>query len=452
MNDTTRVRFWDVRRNKSSRSTSFEVRWVVGGRQFSRTRATKGLAESFLSELRQAAKPGEAFDTGEGLPASMRRAKDTKSWFAFVLAYVDMKRPRAAATTRNSMTDALATVTAALVDDRPGQPELIVLRRALRQYALVPSSRRLPRPAEVAAALGWLERASLPLTELEKPRNVRLALDALTLRLDGTAAAATTIHRKRSVFYNVLGYAAEVEELSANSLDRVNWKPPKVAEVVDRRVVVNPRQARELLTAVTYVGRPWRARHLRAFFACMYFAALRPGEVKALRKDGCCLPESGWGKLTLSRSRPQSNKRWTDSGESFDDRGLKHRAENDTRSVPIPPELVMILREHIAEFGTAPDGRLFRTVTGGMIYDTTHTWAVARTLALAPEQVASPLAGRPYDLRHAAVSLWLNGGVAATDVANRAGHSVEVLLRVYAKCIDGGEEAANRRIDEALSA
>ena len=25
-------------------------------------------------------------------------------------------------------------------------------------------------------------------------------------------------------------------------------------------------------------------------------------------------------------------------------------------------------------------------------------------------------------------------------------------LRVYAKCIDGGEEAANRRIDEALAA
>ena len=221
MNDTTRVRFWDVRRNRSSRSASYEVRWVVGGRQFSRTRATKALAESFLSELRQAAKRGEAFDTDEGLPVSMRRAKHATSWFAFVLAYVDVKWPRAAATTRNSMTDALATVTAALVDDRPGQPDVLLVRRALRQYALVPSSRALPRPAEVAAALGWLERASLPLSELEKPRNVRLALDALTLRLDGTAAAATTIRRKRSVFHNVLGYAAELEELSANPLDRV---------------------------------------------------------------------------------------------------------------------------------------------------------------------------------------------------------------------------------------
>jgi hypothetical protein len=95
----------------------------------------------------------------------------------------------------------------------------------------------------------------------------------------------------------------------------------------------------------------------------------------------------------------------------------------------------MILREHIEEFRTADDGRLFRTATGGMIFDTTHSWAVARTLALSPEQVVSPLAARPYDLRHAAVSLWLNGGVAATEVANRAGHSVEVLLRVYAKCM-----------------
>jgi integrase len=71
-------------------------------------------------------------------------------------------------------------------------------------------------------------------------------------------------------------------------------------------------------------------------------------------------------------------------------------------------------------------------------------------MALAPAQVASPLARRPYDLRHAAVSLWLNAGVPATEVAARAGHSVEVLLRVYAKCIDGQTETINRRIDGAL--
>lgn len=66
------------------------------------------------------------------------------------------------------------------------------------------------------------------------------------------------------------------------------------------------------------------------------------------------------------------------------------------------------------------------------------TWRAARVLALTPDQAASPLASCPYDLRRAAVSLWLNAGAAAPDVAERAGHGVEVLLRVYAKCIDGG--------------
>jgi integrase len=76
--------------------------------------------------------------------------------------------------------------------------------------------------------------------------------------------------------------------------------------------------------------------------------------------------------------------------------------------------------------------------------------SAARLIALVPDQQASPLAARPYDLRHAAVSLWLNAGVPAPTVARRAGHSVEVLLRVYAACIDGEDELANTRISDAL--
>ena len=60
------------------------------------------------------------------------------------------------------------------------------------------------------------------------------------------------------------------------------------------------------------------------------------------------------------------------------------------------------------------------------------------------------MAGRPYDLRHGAVSLWLNAGVPATEVAERAGHSVDVLLKIYATCIDGQEATVNRRIEDAL--
>ena len=63
---------------------------------------------------------------------------------------------------------------------------------------------------------------------------------------------------------------------------------------------------------------------------------------------------------------------------------------------------------------------------------------------------AAPLGRRPYDLRHAALSLWLNSGAPATEVTRRAGHGVAVLLKIYAHCIDGQADAANQRITDAL--
>jgi integrase len=78
-------------------------------------------------------------------------------------------------------------------------------------------------------------------------------------------------------------------------------------------------------------------------------------------------------------------------------------------------------------------------------------WRKARVSALTEVEASSPLARRPYDLRHAAVSTWLNAGVGPTQVAEWAGHSVAVLLQVYAKCLSGQEDAARRRIDDALA-
>jgi integrase len=449
---STDVKFWDVRRNKSSKTVSYEVRWVVAGRQKSRTRRTKALAESFLSDLRQAAKSGEAFDSETGLPESMEQAKQAATWLAFVLAYLDAKWPHAAAKSRDSLTDALATVTPALVAERPARPDDKTLRRVLRQFLLPPNDRAKERPAEIASAIRWLEQASLPLDALREARTVRAGLDAIALQLDGKPAAATTVSRKRAVFYNVLQYAVELEELDSNPLDRVRWKPVKVAEAVDPRVVINPMQARELLAAVTYIGTRGVGRRLMALYACMYYGALRPAEAVALRAPDCHLPEKGWGRLTLSGSRPEVNIRWTDSGSAHEQRQLKHRARQDVRVVPIPPVLVRILREHLAAFGTAEDGRLFQSERGKIVGSTSYgrVWADARAFGLSPDRVASPVARRPYDLRHAAVSLWLNSGVPATEVARRAGHSVDVLLRVYAKCIDGQEGVANGRIDDAL--
>ena len=129
--------------------------------------------------------------------------------------------------------------------------------------------------------------------------------------------------------------------------------------------MVNPRQARELLTAVTYVGQRGRGQRSRgqrlmALSACMYFAALRPGEAVALRQRNCYLPATGWGRLTLENSRLEVNRRWTDTASAHEERGLKHRPAQATRRVPIPPELVRILRGHIDDFGVTGDGPIFK--------------------------------------------------------------------------------------------
>ena len=275
------------------------------------------------------------------------------------------------------------------------------------------------------------------------------ALNALAVRADGTPAAATTIARKRAVLYAALKYGVELGRLNDHPLDRIQWKAPKVADAVDRRAVVNHARARALLAAVRDQGET--GQHLEAFFGCMYYSALRPSEVVALRKSDLSLPAEGWGELALTISNPSTATQWTDAGERAT-RQLKHRSKEEVRFVPTPPQLTALLQRHVDAFGTRPDGRLFWSPRGGPLAEAVYgrAWREARRRALSPEEVASPLAARPYDLQHAAVSTWLNAGVPATQVAERAGHSVHVLLKVYAKCILGQDAAARQRIERVL--
>ena len=179
--------------------------------------------------------------------------------------------------------------------NRPPKAEPETFRRALRHFALAPSSRDLDRPSDIAAALPWLENTSLLVGEFGMPQHSRAVLDAISVKQDGLAASATTIARKRSVFATLLRYAVKFEELTANPLDRLHWKPPQGLRTVDRRWSTSARPW-ELLTAV----RPATPRS-----ACARPAAhgavhlyglrrLRPGEAVALRRQGCYLPETGW--------------------------------------------------------------------------------------------------------------------------------------------------------------
>jgi integrase len=311
-------------------------------------------------------------------------------------------------------------------------------------------------PKALAAAVKWLERNSPAVTVLADASVARRVLDALARNVDGAKTAPSSIARRRRAFHQVLEYAVERGLLDTNPLDRVKWYAELSDDEVDPGVVVSPAKGRVLIEAVGKLANKRGPRsqgpRLKAFFALMYFAALRPAEAQLVRVGDLVLPDSGWGEVLLAGSDPQSSRAWMDEDEVGANRPLKHRSRKTRRPVPLCPELVVILREHLKLFPAARDGRIFVSLHGGAVAKRTYceVWAQARAAVLTEAEQATILAGRPYDLRHACVSTWLGAGVPATQVAAWAGHSVEVLLRTYAKCVQGQDEVARRRIEEAL--
>jgi integrase len=75
----------------------------------------------------------------------------------------------------------------------------------------------------------------------------------------------------------------------------------------------------------------------------------------------------------------------------------------------------------------------------------------ARKTAFTEAEAGSLIARPPYDLRHAAVSIWLRATADPAQIAEWAGHTVDVLMRVYAKCVAGQQAEAKRRILEATT-
>jgi integrase len=457
MNDATtfdaRVYLTEV--YKGRKVTTYWVRWKVDGTLWKEAFRTVAQADSFRSALLTAARKGEAFSLATGRPVAWERVKAETAWYDFACAYADMKWKQASAKYRKDIARALTSATPAMLAEVRGRPDDASIRQALTRWGFNTKQRSDP-PAEVADVLAWVERNSAPVSALAEAATARRMLDQATGRLDGKTAAASTARRHRTILANAMDYAVEQGLLETNPIRALKWTPPKVSSHVDRRSVVNPRQARALLEAVR-AQQPSGPR-LVTFFAVMYYAGLRPEEAINLAADNMILPPPGrsddedWGELHIRSATPDAGGEWTDDGSPRERRQLKHRAEGDSRIVPTHPELTRLLRDHLAEVGTTLDGRLFGGVRGGELPTITYrrAWTKARQMALTPAEQASPLARRPYDLRHACLSTWLNGGVYPTQVAEWAGHSVDVLLRIYAKCVVGQDELAKRRISEAL--
>ena len=456
------VRVYKTEVYKGKNVTTYYVRWKAGGKPRREPFRHSGQAESFRSKLLSAAKEGKAFSSATGRPVEWERdnpkeSEPAVSWYALTLDYTAAKWKYASPNQRRSIAEALTDATEVLftVDPPYTRGEI---RRALATWAFSARLRGEAEPPEdIAPVIKWLAASTIPVAAFADAETsgiyARTILDRISSKQDGMLAAANTANRKRTVLNNLMTYAAlERNLIFGNPLKSVTWGRPRKLKTVDPRCVINSNQARRFLEAVTRISQ--RGKRLKAFFGCMYYAALRPEEVADLRESNIVsLPgkDGEWGEFTLTNSQPRSGSNWTDDGSVRQRRELKHRAENETRSVPIHPELVKLLRDHLAKFGTGPGGRVFTLATGKIVTDRAYlkVFHEARAAAFSEAEAASLIARRPYDLRHAAVSTWLNAGVTPAQVAEWAGHTVDVLLRVYAKCVAGQQDEAKRRILEA---
>ncbi len=274
----------------------------------------------------------------------------------------------------------------------------------------------------------------------------------ISTQLGGKPYAPSKANSHRITLTAAVNWAVATGVLATNPLKDVRREalPRITVAPIDMRRVANPWQVRTLLEAVRE-QKP-SGRILYAYYACHYFAVMRPEEVAALTRANLALPAVGWGKVYLDTARPIAGKDWTDSGEERDERQLKGRRRGEGRTAPCPPELTAILHGHLGEFGVDEHGRLFRGALGGQLHHSTvqAVWDRARAEAFTPEVYATPLAETPYDLRHAGVSAWLNEGVSPTRVASWAGHSLEILYKVYAASLDGSEARDRALVERAL--
>lgn len=412
-------------------------RWRVDGRDCKRRLKTKAEADRFRSQLLAAVAEGVRFDYATGLPVSWRT--DTTTWWSWSCEWLTLKWPRWAGSSRRSGVETLVAFTPHLLVPRAPAPPP-GLAQWLREVGYNIGVERVVGPESA-----WLDRWSIPLATIE-PMPLERALSAATTKADGRSNVASVVKRRRDLINAVLRAAVRRRLLDSNPMERVEWRIPRQSSQVDVSVLPTMADVDELVAAVSSL-RSEGARYA-AFFAIIAYAGLRPSEAAALRVSDIQLPATGWGMARLRAATPAPGRRYTDDGGTRQTKALKHRADNVVRSVPLAPPLVELLRLHIVRWPTST--LVFTNGAGRSVTPENYgkVWNRIKPLVWPEEHVAAHAV--PYDLRHTAATLMLSAGVPLVEVARRLGHSVDILLRVYAGVFDDSESRSNEAIEAEL--
>ena len=252
----------------------------------------------------------------------------------------------------------------------------------------------------------------------------------------GQRLAVATSNRFRTVAKACITRAVELEILKSDpwppaSRGRSRRKAVRNRRRMNLKVLPDPETMARALDAI--ISDKPASHTYRMMTAVAYYAGLRPSEVVMLRPDALHLPATGWGRLDV-----------VEADIAYDQPGEPKTGE---RSVPIPPVLVAMLRDWIAEHGFGSHDLLFRTHNNTR--PMASNWGRAWHRAL--DTIGHPRL-RVYDCRHAAATTWLRAGVPLGEVARRLGHSVDTLVSTYVGALEGDESRSNTLIETVLTA
>ena len=205
-------------------------------------------------------------------------------------------------------------------------------------------------PPECTEALLAIAKSSRAVSELANPAVIADALSALSTRLDGKPASPPNHPRFTAPCDTQWSSNCCPPTLLTTSRGRSpGWPKPSIGEwssTPNKRQTCSPQSQR-------------RCPHLWASSpATTTRRSARPRSAICVSRTATC-PSQGGAPFVLVGSTTTSTATWTDDKRAHTDRQLKHRANNDTRVVPVPPELVETLRRHISRFGPGAGGRLF---------------------------------------------------------------------------------------------
>lgn len=438
----------------------FIVRWRVGTKEFSKAYARlngKSGADAFRALLITARNENERFSPSTGEPLSWQRSED--NFAGFVRRYVFAEWPQWRPNTRRTAVESLERAIVGFVRHNAADPPS-GLRVYLRDHWLNPNS---DGSGDDEASRKWVTKWSPMMDDIDR----QLAKDGwekLTRRKDGRMYAAATSDRRQRALRTCFNWGLRLDIIKSSPLpiaDRSlkSKSRARSAKQVRSEVLGNEIQICEILAAI--VNHQPRSWVLYGTVGTIYHCGLRPFETAGLGPDDVDLPDSGWGTLWVRGGMPAVDPRWFDEDE--DKRtGPKGQAwDHPGRVVPIPPWWVAETRT-VLNHAPSVDGVLFSTRNGEppATSNIWRAWEAAKERTLAPRvprkigssaMMDNPLRRmRVYDLRHACASNWINAGVPLPEVADRLGHSVEMLLSTYAHCIEGGAETANAILEGAL--